>query len=116
MYDKIEAAIKGAGIAVYPPATEIGEVKSPYAVVHDMGTVPKPGSKGMLGQHLYEILCLVPVSQQRDLSGMVKRVRAALRPLASLQSTGDSQPTNGLAPNFKGASMSLIYAATCTIR
>ena len=98
-----------------PPATVIGEIKAPYVVVHDMGTVPAPGSKGMLGQHLYEVICLAPVAKQKELSGMVAQVRTALAPFSSLKYTGDSQPTSALLPDYKGASMSTIYSTTCRL-
>jgi hypothetical protein len=111
VYDQIEAVLKGANFSVYPPATRLGKITAPYVVIHDMGTMPIEGSRGLLGRHLYEIVCMQPSAQSKDLPAMVDAVRTAMRDhLPRLRDTGDAQPTTGFSPDFDGAAMSVIYA------
>lgn len=95
-------------LPTYNPATHIDKVASPYAVVHDMGINPREGSKGMLGQRVYEIVILVPLDGQAQLSPLAEAVRLALKALPRLKYTGDAAPT-GIEAEFMGCSVSLIY-------
>lgn len=95
-------------LPAYDPAVQVGEVKSPYAVIRDMGTNPQEGTKGLLGQRIYEIVVLVPIKEQAQLAPLCEQVRQALKPLARLKYTGDAAPT-GIEAEFKGVSVSLIY-------
>jgi len=108
MYDPIKAAIKAAGYPCYDPSTNIVEVKAAYAVVHDNGTQPQPGTKGMLGYQIFEIVCLVPTDKQSLLPTMLDAVKLALKALPNLKYTGDTAPT-GVEATFSAASMSMIY-------
>lgn len=92
----------------YDPAVHINEVREPYAVVHDMGTNAKDGTKGMLGQRVFEVVILVPLNQQDKLGPLCDRARAALKGLTRLKYTGDAAPT-GIEAEYRGASVSLIY-------
>jgi len=95
-------------LPTYDPGVQIGEVKSPYAVIHDMGTKPREGTRGILGQRIYEIVVLVPVREQDKLGQACRQVREALSALPRIKYTGDAAPT-GIEAEYKGASVSLIY-------
>lgn len=95
-------------LPAYDPAVQIGEVKAPYAVIHDMGTNAQPGTKGLLGQRIYEVVVLVPIKEQDKLAPLCKAVREAMKSLSRLKYTGDAAPT-GIEAEFRGVSVSLIY-------
>lgn len=95
-------------LPTYDPAAHINEVVNPYAVVHDMGTNAQEGTKGMLGQRVYEIVILVPLTEQDKLRPLCDQVRAALKALPRIKYTGDAAPT-GIEAEYRGASVSLIY-------
>lgn len=107
MYQSIKDTLTTV-LPTYDPAVKIGEVKAPYAVIHDMGTNAQPGTKGMLGQRVYEIVVLVPLTEQAKLAPLCEAVRQALKALPRIKYTGDAAPT-GIEAEFKGASVSLIY-------
>lgn len=96
----------------YDPGVRVGEVKQPYCVIHDAGTKPQERTRGMLGQHIYEIVILVPISDQAQaqLQALCRQVRAALSGVRGLKYTGDAAPT-ALEVSYNGAAQSLIYRA-----
>lgn len=95
-------------LPTYDPATHIDKVVTPYTVVHDQGIDPKAGTKGMLGQRVYEIVILVPLNQQEKLNPLSAAVRQALKSLPRLKYTGDAAPT-GIEAEYQGCTVSLIY-------
>lgn len=86
----------------------MGKCAAPYTVVHDMGTVPKPGSKGLLGTHVFEIVCLVPTALPGALDALTAKVREGMKAVPRLRYTGEAQPT-GIESTYDAVSMSLIY-------
>lgn len=95
-------------LPTYDPATHIDTVKTPYAVVHDMGINPKENSKGMLGQRIYEVVILVPLNEQHKLQPLSEAARQKLKSLPRLKYTGDATPT-GIEAEFMGCTISLVY-------
>lgn len=107
MYQTIKAALSRVAPA-YEPGVKIGEVKTPYLVLHDMGIDPNPRAGGRLGQHLYEVVALVPLGQQSELKPLCDRARAALSTIPRLKYTGEAAPSN-IEEQYRGTSVSLIY-------
>lgn len=114
MYQTIKAALSSAA-PTYDPGVQMGEVKAPYLVVHDMGINPHENSGGMLGQHIYEVVALVPVARQGELKLLCERARAALKSIPRLKYSGDAAPT-GIEAQFKGVSVSLVYRLPVVIQ
>ena len=108
MYARIKAAVQAAGYPCYDPGCQAGRCVSPYVVVHDQGTTPQPGTRGMLGQRIYEIVCLVPNSKAAGLEPMTRAVAAALAPLSPLRPTGEKAPAE-IEQNYQAQSMSMVY-------
>lgn len=92
----------------YDPGVKVGEVKAPYCVVHDMGVKPQEGTGGKMGQQIYEIVILTPISAQELLPNLCRQVREALAAIPRLRYTGEAAPT-GLEDRYLGAAQSLIY-------
>lgn len=108
IYQRIKETL-AAVLPTYDPGAHIGEVKTPYAVVHDMGVNAQAGTKGMLGQRIYEIVILVPDGEQEQLEPLCKQAKNALKALRTrLKETGESGPS-ALEVQYRGASRSLIY-------
>ena len=75
MLDTIKASLRASGLTVYDSAEKIGECRAPYVVCYDAGVEVTPKTKGMLGQQIYEVVCLVPYGDVEGLPALEKRVR-----------------------------------------
>ncbi len=107
-------ALLAAGITCYPPAQKLGKCLAPYCVVVENQTAPMAGSRGMLGQKLYEVICLVPTAQPDALDPLMDAVRDALKILPALRYTGDADAT-GVDETFVALARSLIYRLPCRL-
>ncbi len=107
MYQTIKTALSKVA-PTYDPGVKIGEVKTPYLVLHNMGVDPNPRTGGRLGQHVYEVVALVPLGRQRELKPLCDRARAALMHIPRLKFTGENAPTD-IEEAYRGTSRSLIY-------
>lgn len=114
MYQQIKNAVSQV-VRAYDPGVKVGKIETPYAVVHDMGTAPQEGTRGMLGQHIYEVVVLAPLGQQDALAPLAHQIRTQLRALPGLRYTGDAKPT-GIEETYVGVSMSLIYRVPVRIQ
>ena len=108
MLDAIKAALRAAGLTVYDSAEKVGECRSPYVVCYDAGVEVQPRTKGMLGQQLFEIVCLVPYEDTVGLPVLVAKAQEAVRGISGLhQSSGAG---TGIEQTFLARASALRYA------
>lgn len=107
MIETIKDEIKKL-MPVYDPGTHIGEIKTAYAVVVDMGVKEQEGTKGLLGQRIIEIVVIVPLKNQGELERHIKGIKKSLKPIKNLKFTGSAESSN-ILQEYKGAAKSMIY-------
>lgn len=107
MLDTIKAALRGAGLTVYDAAEKINECRAPYVVAYDHGVSEQPGTKGLLGRRVYEIVALVPYADTDGLPKLEKQVRETLRGIPSLRFS--SSGGTGVEETFKARACALTY-------
>lgn len=108
MLETIKETLRTAGLTVYDSAEKVGECRAPYVVCYDGGVEVQPRTKGMLGQQLYEVVCLVPYEDVDGLPALADRVREVLRALPGLhQSAGAG---TGIEQTFLARASALRYA------
>lgn len=76
VWDIVQRALIDAEIDAYPPGKHKGDCKEPYVVVKDAGSAQLPGYS--TENHLYNILCYVPLSDFLELSEFKERVKAVM--------------------------------------
>jgi hypothetical protein len=110
MLDIIKDRLRADGLTCYDAAEKIGECRAPYVICYDGGLEVQPGTKGMLGRHSYEVVCLTPFDQVDALPRREARARALLRaiPGLTLSSTGGT----GVEQTFKARAVSMVYYTT----
>lgn len=108
MLETIKAALRKVGLTVYDSAEKIGECRAPYVVCYDAGVEITPGTKGMLGQQLYEVVCLTPYTDTEGLPRLEKQARAALRGIPGLHQY--SSAGTGIEQSFQARACALRYA------
>lgn len=108
MINAVKHALAGADIPCFDPGVHTGLVTASYVVAYDRGVTPQPGTKGRLGQRVFEIVLLSPLKKQEELMSLEKGVISALKAIPNLKYTGEIQPT-GIESEFKGVSKSLLF-------
>lgn len=108
MINRIKDTLIKGGMPCYDPGVKIGTVKESYAVAYDRGDMPQAGTKGKLGQKIFEVVVLVPLSQQRALADLERKVIGLLSEIKNLKFTGESQ-TSSIEQEFAGVSKSLLF-------
>lgn len=108
MLEQMKQLLKAAGLTVYDSVEKVGECRAPYVVCYDNGTEVQPGTKGMFGRHLYEVMCLTPYAQVAALAALEKQVRGVLKSVQGLMFS--SSTGTGAEPNYKARAISLTYA------
>lgn len=88
MLDTIKAVLREAGITVYDCAEMLGECCAPYVAAYDHGTMAQKGTKGLLGKHRYDVMCLTPYTDVQGLPALVSKVGEALRGVDGLHYEG----------------------------
>lgn len=114
MLDTIKAVLREAGITVYDCAEMLGECHAPYTVAYDHGTMAQKGTKGLLGKHSYDVMCLVPYTDVKGLPTLVSRVGEALNSVKGLRYEG-SDGTQAVQ-NSQARSETLHYATLERLR
>ncbi len=107
MLNQIKALLRGSGLTVYDSAEKIGECRAPYVVAYDHGFEAQPGTKGLLGKHVYEVVCLTPYADVDGLPRLEARVRQALLDVSGLRlaSTGGT----GVEQTYQARAVALTY-------
>lgn len=108
MLDTIKASLRASGLTVYDSAEKVGECRAPYVVCYDAGVEVTPKTKGMLGQQIYEVVCLVPYGDVEGLPALEKQVREILRDIPGLHQT--SSAGTGIEQTFQARASALRYA------
>lgn len=114
MLDTIKAVLREAGITVYDCAEMLGECRAPYVAAYDHGTVAQKGTKGLLGKHSYDVMCLVPYMDVQGLPALTGRVDEALQTVKGLRYEG-SDGTEAVQ-NSQARSVTLHYTAMERLR
>lgn len=109
MLERMKEALKDAGLTVYDSVEKVGECRAPYVVCYDNGVEVQPGTKGMFGRHLYEIMCLTPYAQVDALAALETQVRELMKQVTGIRLSGTSG--TGAEANYKARAISLTYAA-----
>lgn len=107
MLETIKEALRNAGLTVYDSAEEIGSCKAPYVVCYDHGAEAQAGTKGMLGKHVYEVVCLVPYTDVSGLPQLESQVRSLLRGVNGLRFVASSG--TGVEQTFQARATALTY-------
>lgn len=107
MLDKIKDCLRAKELVVYDSAEKIDTCKSPYVVVYDHGEEALPGTKGMLGRRVFEVVALVPYTSVEDLPKLTATVRASLKSLPMLQFSASSG--TGVEETFKARACAMTY-------
>ena len=76
VWDIVQKALVDAGIDTYPPATKVGDCKSPYCVLKDAGS--SPAGQFSTEYHYYNLLCYVPKDSYKSLRGFVERCKSIM--------------------------------------
>lgn len=108
MLDTIKASLRASGLTVYDSAEKVGECRAPYVVCYDAGVEVAPKTKGMLGQQVYEVVCLTPYGDVDGLPALEKQVREILRDIPGLHQT--SSAGTGIEQTFQARASALRYA------
>lgn len=108
MLDTIKASLRASGLTVYDSAEKVGECRAPYVVCYDAGVEVAPKTKGMLGQQVYEVVCLTPYGDVDGLPALEKQVREILRDIPGLHQT--SSAGTGIEQTFQARAIALRYA------
>lgn len=110
MLDQIKDALRADGLTVYDSAEEIGACKAPYVVCYDHGVEAQAGTKGLLGKHIYEVVCLVPYTDVSGLPALESRVRGLLREITGLRFS--SSTGTGVEQTYQARALALTYTTT----
>lgn len=110
MLNQIKALLRGGGLTVYDSAEKLGECRAPYVVAYDQGFEAQPGTKGMLGKHVYEVVCMVPYTDVEGLPRLEARVRALLQNVSGLRlaSTGGT----GIEQTYQARAVAITYTTS----
>lgn len=90
MLDTLKTVLREAGITVYDCAEMLGECHAPYVAAYDHGIKVQEGTKGLLGKHSYDVMCLAPYTDVQGLPALVSRVNAALHGVEGLRYEGSN--------------------------
>lgn len=110
MLDQIKDTLRLGSLTVYDSAEKIDICKAPYVVCYDHGVEAQPGTKGMLGKHIYEVVCLVPYTDVSGLPALEGRVRGLLREVPGLRFTASGG--TGVEQTYQARALALTYT-TC---
>ncbi len=88
MLDTIKTVLREAGITVYDCAEMLGECRAPYVAAYDHGITVQKGTKGLLGKHSYDVICLAPYTDVQGLPALVSRVGEVLGGIEGLRYEG----------------------------
>lgn len=90
MLDTIKAVLREAGITVYDCAEMLGECHAPYVAAYDHGVKVQESTKGLLGKHSYDVMCLTPYTDVQGLPKLVRGVTGALHGVGGLRYEGSN--------------------------
>ena len=110
MINQIKNTLRADGLTVYDSAEEIGTCKAPYVVCYDHGVEAQPGTKGLLGKHIYEVVCLVPYTDVSGLPALEGRVRGLLREVPGLRFTASGG--TGVKQTYQARALALTYTTS----
>lgn len=107
MLGRIKALLRDGGLTVYDSAEKVGECKAPYVVAYDHGFEAQAGTKGMLGKHVYEVVCLTPYADVDGLPQLESRVRSLLADVDGLRlsATGGT----GIEQTYQARAVAITY-------
>jgi len=109
LLDTIKAVLREAGITVYDCAEMLGECRAPYVAAYDHGIKVQESTKGLLGKHCYDVMCLAPYTDVQGLPALISRVNEALRTVEGLRFAGSDGAET--VQSSKARSETLHYAA-----